>query len=262
VLALEPEHKEVRALVASLGRRRELRRRAAWGSGLLGVAVGVGGLAWIASQGPVSSASAPAPLLAVSAGADAGSEGQQSARIAVSALAANTARSASAASAGVEPSAPSLELDLELPVKHKGSPPPRSATAATLPHPRPVAASPDAGPADAALARDPAAPPAPPAPAARAELRLRIGNSFADILLDGVRVRQNFFGGAIELTAGRHTLEVEKPGLGSFRPRTLEVGDDGTLVELTPAGVRRPVQELLFVVPRPGEAAPSDWHTR
>jgi len=92
-----------------------------------------------------------------------------------------------------------------------------------------------------------------------ASLRLKVGNSFADVAIDGVVVEHDFYVGTVSLSPGKHVLTVEKPGFGRFLPRNLEVDAAGQIFELRPDG-RHPVRgELLFAVPKQGLSAPPDW---
>lgn len=92
-----------------------------------------------------------------------------------------------------------------------------------------------------------------------ASLRLKVGNSFADVAIDGVVVEHDFYVGTVSSTPSKHVLTVEKPGFGRFLPRNLEVDAAGRIFELRPDG-RHPVRgELLFAVPKQGLSAPPDW---
>jgi hypothetical protein len=86
------------------------------------------------------------------------------------------------------------------------------------------------------------------------QLNIRIGNSFADVWLDGKMVLKNSYGDVLRLPPGKHTILVRKPGEGSFKERVVAVEGDGSVTE---AG--RPVIEIGFPVPKPGSQEPQDW---
>ncbi len=88
-------------------------------------------------------------------------------------------------------------------------------------------------------------------------LRIRIGQSYAHIRLDGkTRVRDGYQG-ELRLDPGVHQVEVVKPGLGRFAPRAVEVTPEGELFEQLPGGQRRALVDgvLDFRVPLSTEEA-------
>jgi serine/threonine-protein kinase len=239
VLAIRPDHAEVRALVRGVGRSQELRRRvkqAAWA--VLAAAV-VGGAAFAGQSylGPVPVVEPPpAPLTAAPPDLP---------LIAAAPPAAEPAFSREPERPDVEPADEPEEPRRPPPVKARPGP-------AIVPPAQTASAAAAAGPPDAAVA----------APR-RAELRFRIGRSWANVFVDGRQVLENAYSGVVALDPGRHQLRVERPPLGAFRPRTLEVDEAGAIREIRPGEPPQLVhQEMLFVVPRPGEPAPEDWEPR
>ena len=100
-----------------------------------------------------------------------------------------------------------------------------------------------------------AAPPEPALPAT-ARLRIRIGQSFADVLDNGAAVLRNTYGGVVKLDEGEHLIEVVHPSLGRFRPRRIELTASGDLFELSPGGAKTPVGSSLdFRIPLSAEEA-------
>lgn len=92
-------------------------------------------------------------------------------------------------------------------------------------------------------------------------LSFRIGRSWANIKLDGRVIERGVYSGTIPLPPGRHTLEVERPPLGAFRPKVLEVDAQGQILEIQSDGSLRPLRgELSFPIPEPGQGdAHPDW---
>lgn len=88
-------------------------------------------------------------------------------------------------------------------------------------------------------------------PARDAVLRIRVGQSFADIHLNGVPELRNRYRGELRLEPGVHTVEVVKPGVGRFAPRRIEVSSEGEVWEKSDNGGKRavPGQLLDFRVP-------------
>lgn len=132
----------------------------------------------------------------------------------------------------------------------------------TVPTPE-RASAPEAGPARGAssgLSNVPL-----PAPSAvleadslrRVLLRVRIGQSFADVVVDGVVRLRDRYRGDLRLREGLHTVQVVKPGAGRFRARTLEVTPDGKVLERRPDGSRRALVDgvLDFRIPLTAEEA-------
>jgi predicted Ser/Thr protein kinase len=253
VLAIEPAHPEVAPLVARLTRRSALGRqgrRLAVAGGLIGALAGGGALLDVPQvmrgEAAVVPPSAPGTGVALPAPSPASTE---------------RAPPAPLGEAIRIPPAPSAEL------RPAPAPDPRPAPRAPDPAPaklpprrpgtsaRPVVAA-VVAPAAPAPEAEPPAPVAAAAPAPRAKLRVRIGRSWAEVVVDGQR-HAGFYSGAFDLAPGRHTLEVLRPDLGGrYRVRTLEVTDDATLYEIGADGRRRAVPgELLFVIPRSREEA-------
>lgn len=96
---------------------------------------------------------------------------------------------------------------------------------------------------------------------AEAEIELKIGNSFADVYIDNVVVRQDFMRGKIKLKTGRHKLQVVKPGLGAYTARIIQVTKEGQVFELGADGEQRLIAgALLFSIPKnDGSPLPSTW---
>jgi serine/threonine protein kinase len=96
---------------------------------------------------------------------------------------------------------------------------------------------------------------------AEAEIELKIGNSFADVYIDNVVVRQDFMRGKIKLKTGRHKLQVVKPGLGAYTARIIQVTKDGQVFELGADGEQRLIAgALLFSIPKnDGSPLPPAW---
>ena len=99
----------------------------------------------------------------------------------------------------------------------------------------------------------------PPAPAPRAQLTIVI-SAVAHIKVDGqVRFRDTLKN-TVTLSEGRHELVVFRAD-GTHRPRIVEVDARGTVFEITPEGRRVQVNgELRFRIPRPGsESTVPGW---
>lgn len=260
VLAIEPGHLEARALAKSVGSRTALTQRKKALAGVLATAALASGVgyAWWFGPGASSEARSVDPPRATPT--------------AVLTQTQATALSASplpVASPSLEPSPspstsaaprPSVSLAPKPSPRPSGKPEPRSspsATAAASPPPSPSAmssATPSPSPSESARPTVSES----PRPVS-ASLRLKVGNSFADVAIDGVVVEHDFYVGSVSLTPGKHVLTVEKPGFGRFLPRNLEVDAAGQIFELRPDG-RHPIKgELLFAVPKQGASAPPDW---
>ncbi|MCA9554436.1 MAG: hypothetical protein KC933_30660, partial [Myxococcales bacterium] len=95
-----------------------------------------------------------------------------------------------------------------------------------------------------------------PAPK-QATLRVRIGNGWGNIRINGKLERSGVFDGAFKLAPGRHMVEVFRPD-GRHRPRTVEVDDEGNLFEVGAGGARADLVggELLFRMPSRGGTEP------
>jgi len=95
----------------------------------------------------------------------------------------------------------------------------------------------------------------------QAELVLKIGNSFADVYLNGDLIHRDFMRGEIKLKPGRHELQIVKPGIGSYRPRVLQVKENGRVFEVKSSGEEQAiVGAMLFPIPKKADgAAPANW---
>ena len=92
------------------------------------------------------------------------------------------------------------------------------------------------------------------------DIEIKIGNSFADIYVDGKIYRKDFFRGKISLSPGEHRLEVVKPGMGRFLPLKFIVTKEGTIKQVSLSGELKPVSNaLLFSIPRSEDKQPPGW---
>ena len=84
------------------------------------------------------------------------------------------------------------------------------------------------------------------------ELDVRIGQSFATVILDNEFSFKNQYRVTLKLEPGIHILEVVKPRLGHFQALKLEVTSEGRIFELQPDGTKRmlTLHELSFRIPR------------
>jgi len=234
VLAIEPDHPEVRALVARAGRTKSLRKGVVRALVVLGAVLLTVGLGWSADQ----------VWERPSAGGSFRSEpGRQADPVEATAI--SLAPTAGPVPTGVTTEAPvAIEVARPLSPKVEETPTPR-------PQPIQVKVAPSKPIEVPPAVEEP--------PAVQAALTIKIGGGFGDVLVDGRRVLENSYGGKIQLSAGRHVLEVVKPGLGRHTPRTLEVAADGAIVEILPSGPTPRLSELYFRVPAGGATQPEGW---
>lgn len=144
--------------------------------------------------------------------------------------------------------APRAATDIAEATKPTPSPPPprrvRRVPRAT-PLRAPLSRRPQKAPGERAPTKDgpEAQPPSdePARPHPPVVLKIRVGQSFADVRLDGEVRFRNTYRGELALEPGIHEVEVNKPGMGGFKPRTVEVTAEGKLVEHLAGGDRRPV---------------------
>lgn len=260
VLAADPTHAEARGLMARMNQH-QARARVLRHAGAATVAAAVVGVlgwglaSWTAEARPEPagaprtsataadltprSTSGPGPVAAPPGARRPDADAEPPPRATASPVRSPSA-STPAATASPRPSVSTARTPL---VSASSAPPPPSASSGA------VSPSPE-----------PARSPVEPTRIVTAELRLRVGNSFAHVYVDGQLARADFFAGTLRLPVGRHTLEVKKPGFGGFRPKVLEVAEDGQISELRDGASRRVAGELLFPVPRQGQVElPADW---
>ena len=92
------------------------------------------------------------------------------------------------------------------------------------------------------------------------DVEIKVGNSFADIYVDGKLYRKDFFRGKIALNPGKHRFEVVKPGMGRFKPKTIIISQKGDVMQVSDSGETKPVyNELLFSIPKQEDEKPPDW---
>ena len=92
------------------------------------------------------------------------------------------------------------------------------------------------------------------------DVEIKVGNSFADIYVDGKLYRKDFFRGKIALSPGEHRFEVIKPGMGRFKPKTIVVNTKGEVMTVSETGETKPVYNaLLFLIPKQEDESPPDW---
>ncbi|MEE2904402.1 MAG: serine/threonine-protein kinase [Myxococcota bacterium] len=92
------------------------------------------------------------------------------------------------------------------------------------------------------------------------DVEIKVGNSFADIYVDGKLYRKDFFRGKIALSPGKHRFEVIKPGMGRFKPKTIVVSAKGDVMQVSETGETKPVYNaLLFSIPKQEGNEPPDW---
>jgi hypothetical protein len=227
VLAIDPHHEKVRALSARIGKRERLIRRAkqaVLATALMG-ALGIAGwgAATIAGEAPppepepvIASYPAPPPPVEVSL-------------------------------VEVIPPPPPPELVAPPPLPPPPPPPPPRAVRSIA---RKVA-NPEPDLAVKAMAAPEQAAPVP----LEARLTIRVGPGFGDIHV-GDKVFKNSVVHVAKLPVGRHEVFVEKPknsGVGVpgyYRPRTVEVDEDGRIWAILDGRRSHEVSELRFRVAR------------
>jgi len=268
VLAIDPGHLEARGLAKSVGSQTALsQQKKALAAGLATVAL-ASGVAYAWWFGPERQSEArpvdlPSPTPSAAVLAKTPTAAAVLAKIPTATVAALGTPSPAAPTLGPSPR-PSGSGAARTSARPSSKP---EVTSSPAPSP---AGSPSATAAPSATAVPSAKPGPTPSESPRpvvsegprpvsASLRLKVGNSFADVAIDGVVVEHDFYVGTVSLSPGKHVLTVEKPGFGRFLPRNLEVDAAGQIFELRPDG-RHPVRgELLFAVPKQGLSAPPDW---
>lgn len=272
VLAIDAANKEVRSLVATVGKQRGLRLRARQTAVGFAVLIGAGLIGLTAAQlDPIP----PPPELASGSDAVDTPLGPDSPKLTVVAdrpaldtpiVAAVRAPSHAASRIDIAGTTPATGAGLAAAL-------PASTPTPRTPRERPIEATKRptidakivAAPAQPAAILAPvkiAAPEPPPKPTPlQPQLQIKIGGSFADVIIDGRRARRDSFGGHFPLEPGPHAIEIVKPGYGAFRARKVHVGEDGAIMEVLADGGRRPLGgALLFRIPKPGDAAePPGW---
>ncbi|MBI2376892.1 MAG: protein kinase [Deltaproteobacteria bacterium] len=251
VLALDPEHAEVKTLVRSVGRGALSRRLGRFGA----IAASIGAVTTALIVGlvrhdePPSEEAPPIPTPFT-----------RVARIVplpepvVKRAEGGAARSAEVPEAADPARARSMPVAVAHPATSRTE---TSGLAHQAPVRAPSVATKDTAPAE--LAPTPAEPSVAPAKPPPAELLVRIGGSFADVWLDGRLVSPHKFLETLKLEEGVHELVVAKPGMGRFRARTLEVDGSGRLFERAEGKLVPLAGELLFAIPRPGDELPADF---
>lgn len=266
VLAVEPDHAEVRALVAKVGRQQRvavtLRRTATMGLtlSLLGGAA-YGGVELYPRFLPPPEA-APPPAARIEA-APTASAGQPK----VEATSPPPGQVAPVeAPPGPNPviaEAKSPASTLAEGARPKPTRPLRPAGGDSKPNEaavKPSGAEP--APPDAEVVPAEVRPPpveATPAPvsAIKPRLKLKLGLTHANVKVDGVLRRESTFLEHLELTPGVHRIELVKPELGRVYRLTVEVDAEGRLYEQND-GERRPLPSGELTVKVPRSAAEAD----
>ncbi len=224
VLALEPDHPEVRAQVARIARLRAMRRNAGRAALTLTGAATVFGLGWggmVLSQPgepPATVNVAPPPTPKIVA-------------VTTPQILVDPPWTSPALPAGLQ----AVEKKVE---KERPERPKVEAEVA------PVAPEPVEEPA-----------------VVTAKLTVRIGGSWAYVRINDGPEARVFKPLQVELRAGRHQVEVTHP-TGRYVPRTIEVDAQGGLFEVFEGGQRQVLRDgvLLFRIPRPDEAPPTGWN--
>ena len=82
-------------------------------------------------------------------------------------------------------------------------------------------------------------------------LEIRIGQSYANIVVDNEVQLTNQYRAQLELSPGIHQIEIIKPNFGRFMPRKLEVSTKGEVFELRPSGQKERLSQpyLDFKIP-------------
>lgn len=249
VLAVEPEHAEVRALVAKVGRQQRvavtLRRTAAMGLtlSLLGGAAYGGVELYPRFLPPPEATPPPGDRLEAAI-----------------------------------TSAPQEELKLQssstpAPVIAEAEVPPPPPTEARPKGPRPIRPTSaevkptgaDVKPSEAEVkptleppkAEPPPPPEKPPVIVIKPRLKLKLGLTHANVKVNGVLRRESTFLENLELTPGVHRIELVKPELGRVYRLTVEVDAEGRLYEQND-GERRPLPSGELTVKVPRSAAEAD----
>lgn len=250
VLAVEPDHQEVRALVAKVGRQQRLAvtmRRTATMSLTLGLLGGAayGGVELYPHLRPEVTPDPPAPARVgpPSAPPMAGPNAVHNGPTATPTAA--PVRALVVAPAPVPP-----PVTKETP---RAKEPTRPKPKATEPKP----AVPDA-PGPTVVAAEPPPPPPPAAvTAVKPKLKLKLGLTHANVKVDGVLRREATFLENLELSPGVHHIELIKPELGRTYRLTVEVDAEGQLYDKSD-GERRPLPSAELTVKVPRSAAEAD----
>lgn len=287
VLAVDPEHPEVRGMVSRIGRKAAFARRARRGAVFLSAATVAGLLVYNeAKLWPTDPATPTGAIAAVDPRPAAEARSEPSAAEGARAEAAAVDEADTAPSAA---EAPASEPVAEAPRGRKEErPPPRTKVRAPgaqirsapeakamrrvesprrseraslpkrTPTPELVGAEPEAAAAEAG--EPPSEPAASEADAASEApalplLLVKLGDSWGTITVDGKHVKEGAYTGEFELGPGRHTVEVSRYD-GRFAPRVVELRD-GQYFEVS-GGREVPLRDgiLNFRMPRDGRPVP------
>lgn len=82
-------------------------------------------------------------------------------------------------------------------------------------------------------------------------LEIRIGQSYANILVDDAIRFRNRYRAQLELSPGIHNIEIVKPSFGRFAPRKLEISEQGEIFEWRASGGKEQLLQpyLNFKIP-------------
>jgi serine/threonine-protein kinase len=218
VLAIDPDHHEVRELVARVGRRRLIQRRVRQAAAAVALTAGIAGVAY----GAVVLVPHP-------------TEAEAERRVDPPPAGTN---SSVAAEASFMQSAPSSDPPKAEP---EGAPAARKAIAKAAPSKKEPkkGAPPVVEEKRVEVEREPekAAPPPDPTPPKPAPtITVRIGNGFAEsVFIDGTARGHSVYKQSFEVTPGQHLIEVRYMN-GKDRPRLVDVSEDGKVFEIAPGG--------------------------
>ena len=278
VLALEPDHLEVRTLVRRVGRRRAFAARLRQAAvavltafGLSAVGIGVYGL-WPEKQPEAARApttigtsigQSPQPAepaepekATTPAAPERSIRAVETDMAAAPVLPSNAIKSAAASNqqtSNQQATAPrSAPGQTPLRAENKRRAVVRKSKATpTEAVSEPTPASPELTNAgDEPSPQPDAGPPEPPA-IVRHPLLLRMSPGWANVTVDGHREAEGRYRVRLSLTPGEHSIVIENK-FGQQPPRRVFVHPDGKMTELRPDGTRRPIRgELLIYTPGP-----------
>ena len=245
VLAVEPDHAEVRALVAKVGRQQRVavtvRRTATMGLtlSLIGGAAYGGVELYPRFLPPPENAAPPvARLEAAPTPAPGPAPPPKLEATPAPALAIAEAKGPTPPPAGTRPKNPRPSRPAGPETKPDGAEPPPTLEPKPVETPEPE-------------------PTKPPVSVIKPRLKLKLGLTHANVKVDGVLRRESTFLENLELTPGVHRIELVKPELGRVYRLTVEVDAEGRIYEQND-GERRPLPSGELTVKVPRSAAEAD----
>ncbi len=223
VLAIDPDHQEVKELVARVGRRRLIERRVRQAAAAVALTAGIVGVAY----GAVVLVPHP-PEVETEKRVE---PGPASSNISV------------ASEASLTQSAPPIDPP-KIEPESDGAPAAKKAVIAKSATQKrePKKSAPPAVEEKKVIEVEPEklAPPAEPAPPPKPKptITVRVGDGFAEsVFIDGTARGHNVYKDSFEVPPGRHLIEVRYLN-GKDRPRLVDVAEDGKVFEISPGGGR------------------------